>query len=124
MAKVTIVFAVLLIALGLIGFFGTGSAYSTALIPAWFGIALCVFGILAISPSEKRRRLFMHISVIIGLVGLIGAAAEIGRSYTSAIAKGLAPDSIALAAKLAMVVLLLIYVILCVRSFIQARRSR
>ena len=124
MAKVTIVFGVLLIALGLIGFFGTGSIHSTALIPAWFGLALGIGGILAISPSESRRRLFMHINVIIGLVGLIGAAAEIGRSFASAIVKGLAPDAIALAAKLAMVVLLLIYVILCVRSFIQARRAR
>ena len=124
MAKVTIVFAVLLIALGLIGFFGTGSAHPTALIPTWFGIMLGVGGILAISPSESRRRLFMHINVIIGLLGLIGAAVESGRGYASAIAKGLAPDTIALAAKLAMVGLLLIYVILCVRSFIQARRSR
>jgi peptidoglycan/LPS O-acetylase OafA/YrhL len=124
MAKVTIVFGVLLIALGLIGFFGTGSIHYTALIPAWFGIVLGIGGILAISPSESRRRLFMHINVTIGLVGLIGAAAEVGRSYASAIVKGLAPDPIALAAKLAMVVLLLIYVILCVRSFIQVRRAR
>ena len=124
MAKVTIVFAVLLIVLGLIGFLGTGSAHPTALIPAWFGIALGVFGILAISPSESRRRLFMHINVTIGLLGLIGAAVEAGRGYAGAIAKGLAPDPIALAAKLAMVGLLLIYVILCVRSFIQVRRAR
>ena len=124
MAKVTIVFAVLLIALGLIGFFGTGSAHPTALIPTWFGLALGVFGIFAISPSESRRRLFMHINVTIGLVGLIGAGVEAGRGYSSATAKGLAPDPIALAAKLAMAGLLLIYVILCVRSFIQARRAR
>ena len=36
---------------------------------------------------------------------------------------GLAPDQIALASKLTMAGLLLIYVILCVRSFIAARRS-
>ena len=124
MAKVTIVFAVLLIVLGLIGFFGTGSSHPTALIPAWFGLALGVCSILAISSSESRRRLFMHINVTIGLLGLIGAAVEAGRGYSSAIAKGHAPDPIALAAKLAMAGLLLIYVILCVRSFIQVRRSR
>ncbi len=124
MAKVTIVFGVLLIALGLIGFFGTGSAHPTALIPTWFGLALGIGGILAISPSESRRKLVMHINVTIGLLGLIGAAAEVGRSYASALAKGLAPDRVALAAKLTMTGLLLIYVILCVRSFIQVRRSR
>jgi len=66
----------------------------------------------------------MHINVTIGLLGLIGAAVEAGRGYASAIAKGLAPDPIALAAKLAMIALLLIYVILCMRSFIRVRRSR
>ena len=44
MAKVTLVFAVLLIALGLAGFLGTGHAHHTALIPAWFGLALGLFG--------------------------------------------------------------------------------
>ena len=34
MAKVTLVFAALLIALGLVGFLGTGSTHYTALIPA------------------------------------------------------------------------------------------
>ena len=124
MAKVTIVFGVLLIALGLIGFFGTGSIHYTALIPAWFGLALGVGGILAISPSEGRRKLFMHINVTIGLLGLIGSAAEALRGYASARANGLEPDQIALAAKLIMAGLLLIYVYLCVRSFITARRSR
>ena len=124
MARVTIIFGVLLIALGLVGFFGTGSIHYTALIPTWFGLALGIGGFLAISPSESRRKLIMHINVTIGLLGLIGAAAEVGRSYASAIAKGLSPDPIALAAKLAMAGLLLIYVILCVRSFIQVRRSR
>ena len=42
MAKLTLVFAVLLVALGLIGYIGTGSQYVTALIPAWFGLALGV----------------------------------------------------------------------------------
>jgi hypothetical protein len=124
MAKVTIVFGVLLIALGLIGFFGTGSIHYTALIPTWWGLALCVGGVLAISPSESRRMLVMHINVVVGLLGLIGSAAEAVRGYASARAKGLEPDQIALAAKLTMAGLLLIYVILCVRSFIQARRSR
>jgi membrane-bound ClpP family serine protease len=124
MAKVTIVFGVLLIILGLVGFFGTGGIHYTALIPAWWGLALCLGGFLAISPSEGRRKLFMHINVTVGLLGLIGAAAEAVRGYVSATAKALEPDHIALAAKLTMSGLLLIYVILCVRSFIAARRAR
>lgn len=124
MAKMTIIFGVLLIVLGLVGYFGTGSAHPTALIPTWFGLALGVGGFLAISPSEKRRKIFMHINVTIGLVGLIGALAAALQGYGHARSLGVDPDYIALAAKLVMALLLLIYVNLCVRSFIQARRSR
>ncbi|MGD0157476.1 MAG: hypothetical protein ABSB50_15370 [Terracidiphilus sp.] len=124
MARVTYVFGILLIALGLIGFWGTGSIHSTALIPTWFGLALVAGGILAISPNEGRRKLFMHINVTVGLLGLIGAIAAALQGYGHARSLGVNPDYIALAAKLTMAVLLLIYVNLCVRSFIQARRSR
>lgn len=123
MAKITLIFAVLLAALGLAGFIGTGSAHPTALIPMWFGLAMAIGGYLAISPSESRRKLFMHINVTIGLLGFIGGLAEAIRGYVAAHAAGHAPDQIALASKLTMAGLLFIYVILCVRSFIAARRS-
>ena len=123
MAKVTLVFAALLIALGLVGYFGTGAQHVTALIPAWFGLVLGIGGLLAISPSESRRKLFMHINVTIGLLGFVGGAIETIRGYVHAKSAGLQPDTIAVASKLTMTGLLLLYVILCVRSFIAARRS-
>src|ERR1035437_4068763 len=123
MAKVTLVFALLLIALGLVGFLGTGSMHPTALIPAGIGLALGIFGLLAISPNEGRRKLFMHVNVTLGLVGFLGGAVEAVRGYLHATSAGLAPDRIALASKLTLAGLLLIYVILCVRSFIDARRT-
>jgi hypothetical protein len=120
MAKVTLVFAVLLIILGLGFYLGTGSKAPTALIPAWFGVALGFGGLLAISPSEGRRKLFMHINVTIGLLGFLGAAGRAIYALTS----GRTPDQVAVIAQLSMAGLLLIYVILCVRSFIAARRAR
>ena len=123
MARITLIFAVLLVALGLIGYVGTGSQHMTALIPTWFGVALALFGLLAMSPIEARRKLFMHINVTIGLLGFLGGASEAVRGYLHAKSAGVAVDEIALASKLTMTVLLLIYVILCVRSFIAARRS-
>jgi len=124
MAKVTYVFGILLILVGLVGYFGTGSIHPTALIPAWFGIALAVGAFLAVSPNESRRMLFMHINVTVGLVGLIGAIASALHGYGHARSLGIDPDWKALSAQLTMAGLLLIYVNLCVRSFIQARRSR
>jgi hypothetical protein len=123
MVKTTLVFSVLLIALGLVGYYGTGSIHSTALIPAWIGIALGFGGLLAISPSESRRKLFMHINVTIGVIGFLGGFVEALRGYLHAQAVGLAPDRIALTDKLAMAVLMLFYVLLCVRSFIAVRRA-
>lgn len=124
MAKVTLVFAVLLVALGLAGYMGTGSVHSTALIPAWIGLVLGLGGFLAISPNPSRRKLFMHINVTVALLGFLGTAGELIRSTVHAHNAGMAPDQIALASKLTLAALLLIYVILCVRSFIAARRAR
>jgi hypothetical protein len=123
MAKVTLYFSGLLIALGLAGYLGTGSQHPTALIPAWIGLALGVFGLLAMSPSEARRKLFMHVNVTVALLGFLGASVKAARGYLHAQSMGLEPDPIALASKAALAVLLFIYVILCVRSFIAARRS-
>jgi len=123
MAKVTLIFAFLLAVLGLLGYLGTGGVHPTALIPTWIGVALGVFGFLAISPNESRRKLFMHVNVTIGLLGFLGGAVESVRGYLHAKSIGIQQDQIALSAKLAMSALLLVYVILCVRSFIEARRT-
>jgi|SRR5580700_7152309 hypothetical protein len=123
MAKVTIAFAVLLIALGLAGFLGTGSQHHTALIPTWFGLALGFFGFLAISPDEARRKLFMHVNVTIGLLGFLGAGGRAAFSFANSSSTGKPMDMIAVGSQLAMAGLLGLYVLLCVRSFIAARRT-
>jgi 4-hydroxybenzoate polyprenyltransferase len=138
LAKLTLVLAVLLVALGLIGYIGTGSLHPTALIPAWIGLALGIFGFLAISPNERRRKLFMHINVTIALLGFLGTLGEIVRSLVGfehamdqarAVGMGseavsLGPNfAIAMTSKVTLAGLLLVYVLLCVRSFIAARRS-
>jgi len=122
MVKVTLVFSVLLIALGLAGYLGTGSLHPTALIPAWIGVALGFGGLLAISPSESRRKLFMHINVAIGLVGFLGGAVEVVRAF----ARGSIIDETAMAAlasKLALTALLLFYLLICMSAFFAARRT-
>jgi len=93
MAKVTLIFAVLLIALGLAGYIGTGGVHPTSLIPSYFGLALGIFGFLAISPNESRRKLYMHVNVSIGLLGLLGGAIEAVRGYVHAVSLGLAPNA-------------------------------
>lgn len=118
MAKITLIFAALLIVLGLVGYCATGCIHPTALIPAWIGLALGFGGLLSISKSEFRRKLFAHINVTIGLIAFIGAVVEVVRTLL----KG-AVNTVALSSKLALAVLLLVYILLCVRSFIAARTS-
>jgi len=127
MAKVTLVFAALLIALGLAGYLGSGSHYPTALIPMWFGVALAIFGFLAISPSERRRKIFMHVNVTIGLIGFIGGLVEAILGYGKPAPGGVDTSGFLISAetsKAVLAALMLIYVILCVRSFINARKAR
>lgn len=123
MAKVSILFGALLFILGIIAFVGTGSAHPTALIPIYFGLPLVVFGYLAKSPIESRRKLYMHINVTIGLLGFLGSLGKAIQGYGHARTLGVDPDMKAIGAQLIMAALLFIYVMMCVRSFIDARQK-
>jgi hypothetical protein len=123
MAKLTIGFGIVLILLGAISFFATGSIHPTALIPAYFGVALTICGVVANSPNDKRRMIVMHMAVTVGLLGFLGsgimAVVETMKAHGGPLAHPAAVESQA-----AMAVVCLIYVGLCVRSFIAARRGR
>jgi len=123
MAKVTLVFAVLLIALGLAGFIGTGSEHYTALIPAALGLLLGIFGALSFSPDAGRRKLFMHINVTLGLLGFVGTVMGL-LQWFQMLAGRVSKNPPATESKAAMAILCLVYVVLCIRSFIAARKAR
>ena len=74
MAKITVLFGVLLIVLGGASFVLTGLKFPTSLIPVAFGILLVTFGSMAETPVAKRRMLFMHIAVTVGLLGFLATA--------------------------------------------------
>jgi hypothetical protein len=123
MAKVTLVFAACFIALGLIGFIGTGSEHYTALIPAALGLLLGIFGALSFSPDAGRRKLFMHINVTLGLLGFLGTVMGLIQWFQM-LAGATLKNPPATESKAVMALLCLIYVALCVRSFIAARKAR
>jgi len=123
MAKITVLFALMFVALGLLGYIGTGSAHPTALIPTWIGLVLGLFGALSFSPDAGKRKLFMHINVTVALLASIGTVVEVIRGTLHAAATGIAPRTAAVAAKWSLAGLLLVYIILCIRSFIAARRK-
>ncbi len=124
MAKLTLVVALILIILGVAVFIATGSHAPTALIPAYFGILLGMLGMLANTPDNKRRMLFMHIAVTVGLIGFIfpgwrGVGDLIAQMHGQLVVR-----PVAMKEELVMAAICLVYVLLCVRSFIAARRNR
>lgn len=70
MAKVTIGYALALIILGLVGFFGTDGTHYTALIPTGFGLVFLVLGIVAL--NEKAKKHALHAASALALLGILG----------------------------------------------------
>jgi methyl coenzyme M reductase subunit C len=93
-----------------------GKASVTALIPAFFGIILALLGVLANSKPNLRKHV-MHVAVLVGLAGFIVPLVRI-LSKLSTIS--LSP---AVLSQISMALICLIFVALCVKSFIDARRS-
>lgn len=124
MAKITLFFAAVLIVLGVAVFVATGSHAPTALIPAYFGVVLGILGMLANTEDSKRRMLFMHIAVTIGLLGFIFPGIRAAGDILKLIHNQVVLRPVAMWEELAMAMLCLIFVLFCVRSFIAARRAR
>jgi hypothetical protein len=124
MAKLTVLFALALILLGVAVFVATGSHAPTALIPAYFGVVLGVLGLLARTEDSKRRMLWMHIAVTVGLLGFVFPGGRAAGDLVKLMHGQAVLRPVAMQEELAMAAICLVYVLLCVRSFIAARRAR
>jgi len=117
----TLLLAVLLVAVGLLGFVGSGFQAPTALIPAGLGVLLALAAALARLP--KARMHAMHAAVLVALLGVVGTAS--GLFQLPALISGQpVARPLAVVAKSVTAVLCLAYVVVAVRSFIEARRAR
>jgi hypothetical protein len=112
----------LLLVLGAIGYFkpdliGTGEPYKpTALIPAAFGLIIEICGALSLSQPGLRKML-MHLAALAGVLGTIGG-------FAPAVMRKFDFSQAAVVIGLGMSVVCLIFTLLCVRSFIAARKAR
>ncbi len=133
MARVTMVFGVVLILLGL-GAYGLGlagmmgnKASPTALIPSAFGLLLLILGAVgAAKPSLNMH--VMHAAVLVGLLGCLASAGMGIPKLIKYATDSLPPDApVRVGAwwtQTIMAVILAAFVVMCVRSFIAARRAR
>lgn len=106
-----------LIAIGIVGYVATGMASLTALIPAMIGAVLLVLALAGRSADVRRHA--MHAAVALALIAALGT---LPRLLPALVAGEFARASVI--AQALMVIVLLIYVALGVRSFIEARRAR
>jgi lysylphosphatidylglycerol synthetase-like protein (DUF2156 family) len=119
MPATAIICGILLILIGLSGYVigsADGQTSLTALIPAVFGLILAILGFVA-KGNENLRKHLMHAAVIVGLLGFLMTA---GRLLMNLSKLGFNPATIA---QISMSVICLIFVILCVKSFVDARRG-
>ncbi|MBK1882372.1 hypothetical protein JIN85_08100 [Luteolibacter pohnpeiensis] len=122
MARLSILFGSLLVILALVGYFiqNTATKSPTALIPAIFGVLLILPGIV----SVLKPKVNMHAMHVSALVGLLGAFGGLFMSVPKLIGSAPLARPLATGSQLITGILCLIFVILCVRSFINARRNR
>lgn len=121
MRKLTLVFAVVFIFLGVGLYLGTGRESVTALIPAFIGLGMAVCAALA--RTERSTMHAMHVSVLLAILGFGGSVPGVIGTL-KALGGAELERPAATYGRAAMAVLCLVYVALAVRSFIQARRAR
>lgn len=119
MPSTAIAFGRILILIGILGYgYGltTTNASLTALIPAIFGIVIMVLGHVAKAKDNLRKHL-MHAAVLVALLGFLASAGRLLSKISEF------KVSAASLSQIAMAIACLIFVILCVRSFINARKN-
>ena len=117
MPNIAIAFGVVLTLIGAGFYFGTGASSPTALIPAFVGLPLLLLGVVAIRVKEGGRKHVMHAAAVLGLLGFLAPAIRL-------VSKGFGGAPPAVWEQVIMAVLCLVFLGLCVNSFVQARRTR
>jgi hypothetical protein len=129
MSKLAIAFGILIALVGVAGYVATH--FWHAFIPVVLGALLVIFGVVANTENVKRRMVAMHIAATLGVLGFLGTIP--GVVALGGYLSGHHQDEVACIAvghktaaevQSATCILCLIFVLLCVRSFIAARRVR
>jgi hypothetical protein len=134
--KTAVVIGVLLIAVGLFGYFTAGSeerdtageviektASPTALIPAGFGAVMLYFGVYSLA-RPSYNKLAMHCAAGVALLGLLAAAGRIAMTLAKLIRDTGEFNPRAFTYLAIMGLLCSVFLVFCIMSFRRARRAR
>ena len=117
--KFSLTYGLFLILWGIVVSFVSGSSSATSYIPSFLGLPLVFFSYLAIKFPLKKK-LFMHIVVIFGLIIFLGGLDVIRSLISGYVFENFWAD----ASKTMMLLTGLYFLVQCVRSFIFARKNR
>ena len=115
--NLSIIYGILLICWGVIISLISGSNSFTSFIPSFLGFPILIFSYLSIKFINKKK-FFMHIVVLLGLIIFIGGLDFIRAIITGNVFTNFWADI----SKLMMLLTGLFFTIQCIRSFIHARR--
>lgn len=121
MPQITIAYALLLIVMGIGGYFYFDQASITILIPAFFGAVVLLTGLVAL--KEKFLKHAMHFAAMLGLLGVLASVK--GFLQLPTLVSGgevLRPNAVIMQS--GMFILSGIFVTLCVLSFVKVRRAK
>jgi hypothetical protein len=122
MTRTTTLFGALFIVIGLVGYFITDMVSATALIPVYFGLILIILARVA-ERKEHLRKHIMHAVVLIVLLGLFGSASGLFKLVGSFFG-GELERPVAIYAQATYALASIVFIVLAVRSFIDARRAK
>jgi hypothetical protein len=119
----SVVYGLILILAGVAAYFGTGAQSLTALIPAGFGAVLLLCGVIANAAPAARMHV-MHVAALAGLIGALGGLGMSARKLPALFSGGDVERPLAVWMQFGMGVVLLIFLVTCIKSFADARRAR
>ena len=122
MPTVAMIFGALLSILGVVAYaapetLGEGKAYQiSALSPAFVGVPIALAGLVSLLKPALLKHA-MHLAAMLGLFGLVGG-------FMPVILRKFDTDTAAVKVGLAMTLISAVFVGLCVKSFIDAKKAR
>lgn len=121
MPVIAIVVGALLDVIGVTAFVISEMKSYTALIPSGIGTIILLLGLMSLAKPALRKH-FMHGAATLGLLGLLGSVRGIVQlpALLSG-AEGVKP--VAVIGQSATAVICLVFLILCIKSFIDARKK-
>ena len=118
--KISVLYGAVLVVFAVLVSYASESKSFTSYIPAILGLPILIFGLISIWVPAKQK-LFMHLNVLIGLIIFLGGLSVLGSVSSGTL---LTTSFWADLSRLFMSVSGVLYLTICIKSFIFIRKQR